>query len=112
VNFRAERRGEATGGHLTIAFAGELDISSAPNAERALAAAEGERPGVILIDLSDLSFMDSTGLNLIARADGRAREAGRQLRIIRGPESIHRLFRITLLDQRLEFVDQAPDPSS
>jgi anti-sigma B factor antagonist len=58
-----------------------------------------------VLDLRGVRFLDSTGLRVILAADSRARRAGRRVQVIAGPEPVHRVFRIALLDQRLEFID-------
>ena len=60
-----------------------------------------------MVDLSKLSFLDSTGLRCIVTADERAREEGRRIVIVRGPDAVQRVFAITRLDERLEMVDDA-----
>jgi hypothetical protein len=40
-------------------------------------------------------------------ADERARDAGRRVVIVRGPEPVQRVFAITRLEERLEMVDDA-----
>ncbi len=62
----------------------------------------------VVIDLSALSFLDSTGLRTIVTADQRARKTGRRLAIVKGPETVHRVFTITRLDERLDMVDGRP----
>jgi anti-anti-sigma factor len=99
---------EAQGDGVRIVLSGELDISTAPRVEEELTRVEEGRPAVILLDLRELEFMDSTGLRVIVSADGRAREAGRSLRLVRGPEAVQRIFRVTRLDERLEIGDD-PD---
>jgi|SRR5919106_4002739 anti-anti-sigma factor len=94
---------------IRIALQGELDISSAERVEQELRRVEEKSPSMMLIDLRPLRFIDSTGLRLVLGADLRARRDGRRLVIVRGPDKVHRVFRIALLDRRLEFVD---DPSS
>src|SRR5256885_13299135 len=93
------------GSTVTVAFSGELDISRAEEVERELERIEADGPDLIVFDLRDLEFLDSTGLRLILGADSRGRREGRRVVIVPGPESVHRVFRITLLDNRLEFVD-------
>src|ERR671915_135991 len=56
---------------------------------------------------SGLEFIDSTGLRIVIAADARARKEGRRLVVVAGPPSVHRVFRIALLDRRLEFVEDA-----
>jgi anti-sigma B factor antagonist len=85
---------------------GELDLSGASvlEAELERLAAEPEL-GSVVIDLRGLEFMDSSGLRLIALADMQTREAGRRFALVRGSETVHRVFEITLMSERLEFVD-------
>jgi anti-anti-sigma factor len=90
---------------VTVALVGELDISTAPEVERQLARVEQGRPTLLALDLRELSFIDSTGLRLVLAADGRARKEGRDFVVIPGPQSVHRVFRIALLDRRLQFLE-------
>jgi anti-anti-sigma factor len=100
----AEDRGDLV--HLRLS--GELDISTAPKVEDELARVEPKRPELIVLDLRNLAFMDSTGLRLLIAADTRARQQSRRLTIVRGPEAVQRVFRITRLEERLEIVDEVP----
>jgi anti-anti-sigma factor len=93
------------GDAVRVRLGGELDLTTAGEAERFLREVEREEPATVILDLSGLRFLDSTGLRLILAADTRARREGRQLRLVPGPEAVHRVFRISLLDRRLEFVD-------
>jgi len=88
-----------------LALRGELDISTAQRLEDDLRRVEAEKPQLIVLDLKDLSFMDSTGLRLLITADARAREDGRRLAIVRANVMIRRVLRLTRLDERLEIVD-------
>jgi len=96
---------EQRDGAVHLALSGELDISTAQQLEDDLMRIEAERPELIVLDLRDLAFMDSTGLRLLIMADSRAREEGRRLAIGRGNEMIQRVLRLTRLDERLEIVD-------
>ncbi len=91
--------------HVRLSLYGEFDIAGAPHFEAALAELERERPERILLDLRGLSFLDSTGLRALLLADTRAREDGRRLTILQGPEAVRRVFEITGLEERLELVD-------
>jgi anti-sigma B factor antagonist len=105
LDLKTEEQGEV----VRIALSGELDISSARQVDEALKQVEPRKPPVLVIDLRGLSFMDSTGLRLIASADARAREEGRRLTIVKGPKAVQRVFQITRLDERFEIVE---DPSA
>ena len=97
-------------GHATISLSGELDISTAVELEHLLGQLEAaDGPARIVIDLRGLRFMDSTGLRLLVTADLRLRRDGRELALVPGPEPVHRVFRLALLEERLAFVDHAFD---
>jgi anti-sigma B factor antagonist len=96
-------------GEVTVvSLTGELDISEVSRIEQQLMEVEEQRPPALVLDLSGLSFMDSSGLRLVLETDIRARRDGRRFAIVPGPDAVHRVFLIALLDKRLEFVD---DPS-
>jgi anti-anti-sigma factor len=94
-----------SGGHMTVSLKGELDLSSVGKVEEELERVEKDGPSVLVLDLSQLSFLDSTGLRAVVTADERARSNGRRLVIIRGPDPVQRVFAITRLEERLEMVD-------
>jgi len=99
-------RTEVEGEIATLRFEGELDLSTAAQAESALNEVEtDEGPRTLVLDLSGLRFLDSTGLRVILASDSRARRTGRQVRVVPGPEPVHRVFRIALLDRRLDFIE-------
>jgi anti-sigma B factor antagonist len=101
---------QAGDGSVTLVLRGELDISSAPQVEDALSELEAARPPVLFIDLRSLDFMDSTGLRTVVSADARAREQGRRLAVVRGPEPVDRIFSVTRLDERLQMIDDPHAP--
>jgi anti-anti-sigma factor len=103
-NVTSEDRGDT----VVVRLSGELDISTAPKVEDELARVEPNRPELIVLDLRNLAFMDSSGLRLLIAADTRARQQGRRLTIVKGPETVQRVFRITRLEERLEIVDEVP----
>jgi anti-anti-sigma factor len=90
---------------VVVELAGELDLATAPMVEEAIADAEASRPSVLVLDLSELTFMDSTGLRIVLAADAAARREARRLVLVRGPDPVHRVFLMALLDRRLDIVD-------
>ena len=94
-------------GLVHVSLRGELDLSTVGKVEDELQRWEGSDSGVVLLDLSKLTFLDSTGLRCVVRADERAREEGRRLVVVKGPEAVQRVFEITRLQERLELVDDA-----
>jgi len=95
---------EERGSSVHAALRGELDISTATRLEESLARIEADQPELVVIDLSGLDFMDSTGLRLLISADQRARDAGRRLVLVQGNDMVQRVLRLTRLDERLEIV--------
>jgi anti-sigma B factor antagonist len=95
-----------SGSVVVIAPTGELDLSGAAilQAELDRLAQDGDLGGVVL-DLRGLAFMESSGLRLVVLADMQARDAGRRFAIVRGDETVHRVFEITRMSDRLDFVD-------
>jgi anti-anti-sigma factor len=86
---------------------GELDLSTVSKVQEELQRVEADAPPVLVLDLSKLTFLDSTGLRCLVTADQRARDADRRLVLVRGPDPVQRVFSITRLEERLEMVDDA-----
>ena len=53
-----------------IRVGGELDLSTVPSLEQELEAALGRTEGGLVVDLSELEFIDSTGIAVLVRAMG------------------------------------------
>ena len=96
---------EDRNGLVHVALAGELDLSTVAKVQEELRRVEANAPPTLVVDLSKLTFLDSTGLRCIVTADERARAEGRRIVIVRGPDAVQRVFTITKLDDRLEMVD-------
>jgi anti-sigma B factor antagonist len=92
-------------GLVHLSLLGELDLSTVAKVQEELRRIEANSPATLVVDLSKLTFLDSTGLRCIVTADERAREEGRRIVIVRGPDAVQRVFAITRLDDRLEMVD-------
>jgi anti-anti-sigma factor len=92
-----------------VVLTGELDLSTIDQVEQALTRVEGEGPAVVALDLSRLTFLDSSGLRVIVSADQRARRENRRFVVVRGPETVQRVFSITRLDEQLELVGSVSD---
>ena len=85
---------------------GELDVAGTPLLEDALAAA-AEEEGVlaVVVDLSQLEFMDSSGLRAVVLSDRRLRDDGLRFALVRGGEPVQRVFELTRMTERLTWVD-------
>ena len=105
-HFRVEIRDASRGVVLTLF--GELDLASSPALEQELDKVAGE--GLIVVDLRQLEFIDSTGLSVLIRANRRAHERGAQFAVVAGRDGgqVQRLLGLTGLQQRVR-VAQTPD---
>jgi anti-anti-sigma factor len=95
-----------------IRLEGELDLQATSELEPELDRL-AEEPGVdtVALDLRGLEFLDSSGLRLVVVTERRLREAGRRLVLVRGSQPVQRVFEITRMTERLEFVD-APEQAA
>lgn len=98
---------ELDGGIRSFDLTGELDHATAPDLRQPLETAIEEGARSLLIDLSDCSFIDSTGLSVIVHAHSRLvnREShggdGGQLEICCPDAHVRRLLEITGIDRAL-----------
>ena len=69
---------------------------------------ENARP-LLVIDLTGLSFIDSTGLSVLLGASERARKRDRRLVVVRPPLPALRVFTLTRVDAGMECVDSPLD---
>jgi anti-anti-sigma factor len=81
-------------GERVIRLRGELDIESAPDLERVLLRSRpaGQR---VVVDLTELKFMDSTGLRVLLRARAAADDGRWEINLRNVPPTIRRLFDMT-----------------
>jgi anti-sigma B factor antagonist len=103
--FRVTTRNDADG--ATVALTGELDLAGVSALDDALRAAR-EAPGALTIDLSELEFIDSSGLGVLVRFNNAATAAGFEYAVIPGPDAVHRAFVLSGLDQMLPFAPARP----
>jgi anti-sigma B factor antagonist len=70
------------GDDLCLSLSGELDLAFVDTVEEAIRVAEKSTARAIVVNLSDLEFMDSTGLAMLLRAHNRARQDGQTMRFM------------------------------
>ena len=90
---------------MVATLMGELDLPAADTAYDDIdRAARGA--GALLLDLSRLTFMDSSGLRLVVRLHTSAAEGAFGLSIVRGPENVQQVFEIVGLEAVLPFLPE------
>ena len=99
---------ELDAGAVRIALEGELDLAHAYTFDDELRRVEDSHPACIVLDLRQLTFLDSCGLARLLAARRRARRAGHRLLLVRGPAAVQRLFALSAVDEAFEMVSEVP----
>jgi anti-anti-sigma factor len=96
---------------LLVRVEGELDVATAPVLDEALKRAEESGAGLIVVDLTGVSFIDSTGLRALLEANARDGQnaGGDRLRITGGSEQAQKLFKLAGVLDKLPFVASADE---
>ncbi len=91
---------DVTGEVLTARLQGELDHhAAAPIREQIDAAIESARPTLVIIDFSDLTFMDSSGIGLVMGRSNAAKAVGAQLHVCNMSAPIYKVMKLSGLDR-------------
>jgi anti-sigma B factor antagonist len=92
-------------GTAVIALEGEIDLAGANVLEQELASPEADAARAIVLDLRGVRFMDSSGLRVIAVMLQDAQDRGRRFALVPGAAQVMRVFDITRMRERLDFVE-------
>ena len=95
-------------GAVRIALRGELDLNHAYTFDEELRRIEEDRPHCIVLDLRELTFMDSCGVGRLVAARRRARRSGTRLVLVRGGRAVQHLLALTGLEESFEIVGDVP----
>jgi anti-sigma B factor antagonist len=88
-----------------VRLRGELDVDTASRVKEALEQAEQTRSPWIVVDMTELAFIDSTGIQALLMADRNARRNGHRLSFTRGGPQVERVLRLCGLGSTLDFLD-------
>lgn len=89
----------------TICVTGELDLATAKELQLELERVETTDAESIILDLSGLTFMDSTGVRLLIAAHHRSRSDSNRLALLRGGPAIQRVLQLSGVETLLPFAD-------
>jgi anti-sigma B factor antagonist len=98
VDLRVSSAAERT----VLSVAGEVDVANAGSLRERLEDLLTHSPRGLIVDLTPLTFIDSTGLGVLVGARNRAMEIGVPLALVCAQERVLKLFRITGLDAVFE----------
>ena len=95
----------AVTGHTVLEVGGEVDVYTAPRLRERLVELVDEGARSVIVDLSRVEFLDSTGLGVLVGALKRLRAVGGGLALVCGHERLLKIFRITALDRVFSLYD-------
>ena len=99
------------GSTLLVAVVGEVDMTTAPDLSQAIERAPDDT-ALVVIDLSEVTFLDSSGLNSLVQARRALAEREVAMTVVVPPASaIRRVFEITRLTEQLDVIDARPSLS-
>lgn len=91
----------------TLEFEGEWCLAERDVTRAAVDRALERRPECLVLDLSRVTFIDSSGIHVIVTAAKRCADGDVHIVIIPGPPHVHRVFEICQLTGLLPFATQA-----
>jgi len=98
---------DAPQGCAIVQICGELDIATAPDLREQLLAILGDRrtPSRLILDLSKLEFMDSSGVAVLINTERRARLLGSSLALVAPQRPVARILQICGVDRCFPVFD-------
>lgn len=99
---------ERTGAVHTICLSGELDVATTDGVDAELRRVEAGDAWMIVVDLSGLTFMSSSGVQLLIDAEARSRAGAQRLALLRGSPAVQRVLEICGVAAALPFATQSP----
>jgi len=96
---------EQDGGTSYMRLEGEFDLACKEIFRERLLEVTAERPAGVIVDLSGLEFLDSSGLRMIVDAEVMCRDSGIEYGVIAGSGQARRVFDLTGMDDILPVLD-------
>jgi anti-sigma B factor antagonist len=93
-------------GCTVVKLCGELDVASVPELrDRLLVILDRRKPTLLILDLTELDFMDSSGTAVLVNAQRRARLLGCTLALVAPQPAVSRVLQVCGLDQYFLIFD-------
>jgi anti-anti-sigma factor len=105
IGFWVTRSSDAAG--VVLALHGELDVAAAPQLEKLLDNVRQERHPRVLLELGELSFVDSAGVSVLIKAKKEAEGDGSEFILRRPTAQVHRVFALVGMVDWLVFDEHS-----
>ncbi len=99
-------------GFPVITVVGEIDVATAPQLRESLHRVIAEGRATVVLDLLDVTFLDSTALGVLVGGLKRCREMGGELHVVVTDPRIKKIFEITGLNKVFPLVDTVAEVKS
>jgi anti-sigma B factor antagonist len=104
--------GSAGAAYTMVALSGEVDATNSEELHSVLESVVAEDPRLLLVDLSGLGFMDSTGLRMLLRASRMLDRQGGVLALVAPQGSVARVLQLTKADQLVPVYETVADAAA
>lgn len=98
-------RTTAEEGTTVVRVVGEVDVSNADELRQAVDAALGQTPADVRVDLSQVAYIDSTGIGVLVGAATRSREAGIPFSVAGPQPNVRRVLGLLGVEGQLNVTD-------
>jgi anti-sigma B factor antagonist len=88
----------------TFLLSGDLDVSSADQVEAIIRQAFSPGTAAVVLDLREVTYMDSSGLRVIVAAAQLCEQHGSEFALVPGPPEVQRVFELTGISEHLPFT--------
>jgi anti-sigma B factor antagonist len=97
------------GGVTVVTVSGEVDLQTAPRLAAALEEARAASGASIVVDLSRVDFLDSSGLGVLVTAHRETEAGGGRLRLVRPRPAVGKVLTITRMSEVIDSFDSLDD---
>jgi anti-anti-sigma factor len=92
---------------VTLRLCGEIDMSTAPHLREATLSATRQCSTALHLDMADVAFMDSTGVEVLVATRRRIDREGGRLKVLNPSRQVLRVLEVTGIDRLFE-IEAAP----